>query len=86
MAYYIRNQEIIPVAIPLGRRVKIGRDYIQPLENYIARDQLWIQDIYTFNNLPWYAIRNRYERYLIYLTLWFAWFVVAVMLARYLGE
>jgi hypothetical protein len=37
-------------------------------------------------NLPWYAIRNRYERYLTYLTLWFAWFVIAVMLARYLGE
>jgi hypothetical protein len=86
MAYYIRNQEIVPVAIPIGKRVKIGKDYIEPLGNYIANDQLWIQDIYTFNNLPWYAIRNRYERYLVYLTLWFAWFVIAVMLARYLGE
>lgn len=85
MAYYIRNQEIVPVAIPLGGRVKIGKDYIEPLGNYIANDQLWIQDIYTFNNLPWYAIRNRYERYLIYATLWFAWFVIAVMLARYMG-
>lgn len=85
MAYYIRNQEIVPVAIPVGKRVKIGKDYIEPLGNYIANDQLWIQDIYTFNNLPWYAIRNRYERYLVYLTLWFAWFVVAVMLARYMG-
>jgi hypothetical protein len=85
MAYYIRDQEIVPVAIPLGRRVKIGKDYIEPLGNYIANDQLWIQDIYTFNNLPWYAIRNRYERYLVYLTLWFAWFVIAVMLARYMG-
>jgi hypothetical protein len=86
MAYYIRNQEIVPVAIPIGKRVKIGKDYTQPLGNYIANDQLWIQDIYTFNNLPWYAIRNRYERYLTYLALWFAWFVIAVMLARYLGE
>lgn len=85
MAYYIRDQEIVPVAIPVGKRVKIGKDYIEPLSNYIANDQLWIQDIYTFNNLPWYAIRNRYERYLVYLTLWFAWFVVAVMLARYMG-
>lgn len=85
MAYYIRDQEIVPVAIPVGKRVKIGKDYIEPLGNYIANDQLWIQDIYTFNNLPWYAIRNRYERYLVYLTLWFAWFVVAVMLARYMG-
>jgi hypothetical protein len=86
MAYYIRDQEIVPVAIPIGKRVKIGKDYIEPLGNYIANDQLWIQDIYTFNNLPWYAIRNRYERYLTYLTLWFAWFVIAIMLARYLGE
>ena len=85
MAYYIRDQEIIPVAIPLGGRVKIGKHYDPPLENYIANDQLWIQDIYTFNNLPWYAIRNRYERYLIYATLWFAWFVIAIMLARYMG-
>lgn len=86
MAYYIRDQEIVPVAIPVGKRVKIGKDYIKPLKNYIANDQLWIQDIYTFNNLPWYAIRNRYERYFVYATLWFAWFVIAVMLARYLGE
>ena len=86
MAYYIRDQEIVPVAIPVGKRVKICKDYIKPLENYIANDQLWIQDIYTFNNLPWYAIRNRYERYFVYATLWFAWFVIAVMLARYLGE
>jgi len=85
MAYYIRDQEIVPVAIPLGGRVKIGKHYDPPLVNYIANDQLWIQDIYTFNNLPWYAIRNRYERYFVYAALWFAWFVVAVMTARYLG-
>jgi len=40
MAYYIRDGEIIPVAVPLGKRVKIGSNYREPIGNYIANDQL----------------------------------------------
>lgn len=47
MAFYVRNDEIIPVAIPVGKRVKIGSAYIPPLDNHISNDQIWIQDIFT---------------------------------------
>jgi len=40
MAYYIRDGEIIPVAVPLGKRVKIGSNYREPIVNYIANDKL----------------------------------------------
>ena len=32
MAYIIRDGEIVPVPIPVGKRVKIGSAYIPPLE------------------------------------------------------
>jgi len=83
MAYIIRNDEIVPVAIPVGKRVKIGSAYIPPLENYIANDQLWIQDVYTFNSIPWYAIRNRFEKWLLLATLWGGVFVMLTMIGRF---
>lgn len=83
MAYIMRDGDIVPIAIPVGKRVKIGLSYIPPLENHIANDQLWIQDIYTFNNVPWYAIRNRFERYLTLATLIFSVIIILNMLGRY---
>ena len=83
MAFIVRNQEIVPIPIPLGKRVKIGSAYNVPLENHVANDQLWIQDIYTFNNIPWYAIRNRYEKYLVAVLLYLAIVVMLSMIGRY---
>ena len=86
MAYYVRDGEIVPVAVPLGRRVKIGSNYREPLPNHIANDQLWVQDVYTFSQIPFYAIKFRFERYLTVAALWFACFVVLTFIGRhYLG-
>lgn len=85
MAYIIRDNEIVPVAIPLGKRVKIGSAYIQPLENHISNDQLWIQDVFTFNQIPWYAIKNRMEKWFLMTVIWGACFYVLSFIARYLG-
>jgi len=83
MAFIIRNDEIVPVPIPLGKRVKIGSAYLAPLENHIANDQLWIQDVFAFNNIPWYAIRNRYEKYFVALAIYFAIVVILSMIGRH---
>ncbi|NBR62339.1 MAG: hypothetical protein EBT86_12045 [Actinobacteria bacterium] len=83
MAYYVRDGEIVPVAVPLGRRVKIGSNYREPLQNHIANDQLWIQDVYTFSQIPFYAIKFRFERYLVAACLWFSAFVVLTFIGRY---
>lgn len=83
MAHIIRDGEIVPIAIPLGKRVKIGSAYISPLENHIAPDQLWIQDIFTFNSIPWYAIKSRFEKFLIGFVLWGSIAVILNMLGRY---
>ena len=86
MAHIIRDGEVVPIAIPLGKRVKIGSNYREPLENYVANDQLWIQDIFTFNQIPWYAIKNRFERYFLYGTLWVSVVVILNLIGRhYLG-
>lgn len=85
MAHIIRDGEIVPIAIPVGKRVKIGSSYIAPLENHIANDQLWIQDVFAFKTLPWYAIKNRLERYLVLWTLWGAAFYILTFIGRYLG-
>ena len=42
MAHIIRDGEIVPIAIPVGKRIKIGSAYIAPLENHIADDQLYV--------------------------------------------
>lgn len=83
MAFIMRDNEIIPVPIQLGKRVKIGINYQPPLENYISNDQLWIQDVYTFKQIPWYAIRNRMEKYLIMCVLYGGIFVLLSMIGRY---
>lgn len=70
MAYIIRDGDIVPVAIPVGRRIKIGINYQRPIENYISNDQLWIQDVFTFNHIPWYAIKYRAEKWIFYAALW----------------
>ena len=86
MAHIVRDGEIVPIPIPLNQRVKIGQHYQPPQLNYIDSDQLWIQDVYTFKQIPWYAIKNRYERYFLYGTLWFSVFVILNLIGRhYLG-
>ncbi len=83
MAYYIRDGELVPVAIPLNQRVKIGKYYEPPQLSYLSNDQLWIQDVYVFKQIPWYMIKNRYERYLLYATLYGAIVVMLTMIGRY---
>jgi hypothetical protein len=83
MAFIVRDNEIVPVAIPLGKRVKIGKNYIAPLPNYIDNDQLWIQEVFTFNNLPWYAIKNRFEKGLLLFALWGSIVLMLTMIGRY---
>ena len=84
MAYIVRDNEIVPIAIPQGRRVKIGSNYRAPLANHIANDQLWIQDVFTFSNIPYYAVRFRFERYLVQASLWLGVVVMFCMIGRYL--
>ena len=83
MAYIMRDGDIVPVAIPVGKRIKIGSMYNPPRENYVANDQLWIQDIFTFNQIPWYAIKNRYEKYLFLFVMWFGVTLMLGMIGRY---
>jgi hypothetical protein len=83
VAHIIRDGEIVPIPIPLNQRVKIGRHYQPPQLSYLSNDQLWIQDVYTFNQIPWYAIKNRYERYLLYAVLYGAIVVMLTMIGRY---
>jgi hypothetical protein len=83
MAHIIRDGEIVPIAIPVGKRVKIGSAYIAPLENHIADDQLWIQDVFTFNSIPWYAIKNRFEKYLLGFVIWGTLTYILTMIGRY---
>ena len=83
MAFIVRDGEIVPIAIPVGKRVKIGSHYNPPTENYVAHDQLWIQDIYTFNQIPWYAIKNRFEKWLLYAILWCSTFYMLTLIGRY---
>lgn len=84
MAFIVREEEVVPIAIPLGKRVKIGSAYNPPLENYVSNDQLWIQDVFAFNQIPWYAIRNRAEKWLFLVALWGSVVYMLNMLARYL--
>lgn len=84
MAYIVRNEEIVPVPIPVGKRVKIGSAYNPPLKNYVFNDQLWIQDVFAFKQIPWYAIRNRFERWLFLACMWFASFYILTIVGRYL--
>lgn len=83
MAYIIRDGEIVAIPIKLNQRVKIGHYYEPPQLNYISSDQLWIQDVYTFNQIPWYMVKNRFERYLLYAILYGAIVVMLTMIGRY---
>lgn len=83
MAHIIRDGEIVAIPIKLNQRVKIGRYYQPPQLSYLANDQLWIQDVYTFNQIPWYMIKNRFERYLLYAILYGAIVVMLTMIGRY---
>jgi hypothetical protein len=83
VAHIVRDGEIVAIPIPLNQRVKIGRYYQPPQLNYIDNDQLWIQDVYTFKQIPWYMIKNRFERYLLYAVLYGAIVVMLTMIGRY---
>ena len=83
MAFIVRDNEIVPVPIPVGRRVKIGSNYRPPLESHIANDQLWVQDVFTFSQIPYYAIRFRFEKYLVLATTWGAVALMLNMIGRY---
>ena len=84
MAYIVRDNEIVPIAIPQGQRVKIGSNYRAPLQNHIATDQLWIQDVFTFSQIPYYAVRFRFEKYLVQASIWLGIVVMFGMIGRYL--
>jgi len=83
MAFIVRDNEIVPIAIPLGKRIKIGSNYTAPYENYVANDQIWIQDVFAFNSIPWYAIRNRFEKYLVVGVIYCAIVLILSMIGRY---
>lgn len=83
MAFIYRDNEIVPVPIPIGKRVKIGCNYRPPLENHISPDQLWIQDIFTFRSIPYYAIRFRFEKYVVLFTIWLSVVYILTMIGRY---
>jgi hypothetical protein len=83
LAHIIRDGEIVAVPIKLNCRVKIGKHYQPPQLNYLANDQLWIQDVYVFKQIPWYMIKNRLERYLLYLVLYGAIVAMLSMIGRY---
>jgi hypothetical protein len=83
VAHIVRDGEIVAIPIKLNQRVKIGRYYQPPQLNYIDNDQLWIQDVYTFKQIPWYMIKNRFERYLLYAVLYGAIVVMLTMIGRY---
>ena len=86
MAHIVRDGEIVPIPIKLNQRVKIGRYYQPPQLSYLSNDQLWVQDVYTFKQIPWYMVKNRFERYLLYATLYGAIVVMLTMIGRhYLG-
>lgn len=79
----MRDHEIVPVPIPVGKKIKIGKHYLPPLENHIANDQLWIQDIFTFKQIPWYAIKYRFEKWMVYAILWGSITYVLSFIGRY---
>lgn len=83
MAFIIRDGEMVPIPIPTGKRVKIGSAYIRPLENHISNDQLWVQDVFTFNSIPWYAIKYRFEKWLLYAVLWGSTAYILSFIGRY---
>ena len=69
MAFVVRDQEIIPIPIQPGKRVKIGCAYEPPKINYVEYDQLWVQDIMAFGKTPWSWIRWKVPE-------WIFWFVI----------
>lgn len=83
MAHIIRDGEIVPIPIQLNQRVKIGRYYQPPQLNYISSDQLWVQDVYTFKQIPWYMIKNRVEKYLLGITIYGCILWMLVMIGRH---
>jgi hypothetical protein len=83
VAHIVRDGEIVAIPIQLNQRVKIGCYYQPPQLNYLDRDQLWIQDVYVFKQIPWYMIKNRFERYLLYAALYGAIVVMLTMIGRH---
>ena len=83
MAHIIRDGEIVAIPIKLNQRVKIGKFYQPPQLSYLANDQLWIQDVYTFKQIPWYMIKHRFERYLLYGVIYGCMVWMLVMIGRY---
>jgi hypothetical protein len=82
MAHIIRDNEIVPIPIAPGKKVKIGSNYQPPLNNYVEYDQLWVQDIMAFGKTPWSWIRWKLPEWIFGLTLWFAVVVALNLLGR----
>jgi hypothetical protein len=53
MAWIIRGNTVEWIEVKPEKRVKIGSAYQPPQINYVESDQVWIQDIMTFNKSPW---------------------------------
>lgn len=76
MAYIIRNDDIVPIPIQPGKRVKIGSAYQAPMINYVEYDQLWVQDIMAFGKTPWSWIRWKVPEWCFWAVIWFSVVVV----------
>ena len=71
------------VSLPTTPKVVIGCKYQRPRPQYMHRDQVWIQDVFTFNTLPAGALRFVWGRRLVWFSLYGSVVLVLQMLARY---
>ncbi len=82
MAYIIRDNEIVPIPIRPGKKVKIGSAYQPPRINYVEYDQLWVQDVMAFGLTPWSWIRFKGLQWFIGLVVWFSVVVLLNLIVR----
>jgi hypothetical protein len=84
MAFVVRDQEIIPIPIQPGKRVKIGCAYEPPQINYVEYDQLWVQDIMAFGKTPWSWVRWKVPEWIFWFVCWSSFaYALGVVAKRY---
>lgn len=64
-------------------KVVIGCKYQPPRPQYMARDQVWIQDVFTFKTLPPGALQFVWARRFVWFSLYGSLVVVLQLLARH---
>lgn len=64
-------------------KVVIGSKYQPPRPQYMARDQVWIQDVFTFHTLPPGALQHVWARRLVWFSLYGSLLLVLQLLARH---